>query len=505
MNGPVNMPEPAPLKAEGPQPLIRDLPEGEPYPVEVLGDLAPAVRAVQGVTQAPVAIPAASALAVASLAIQGHADVEALAGARPTSLFLLTIAASGERKSSCDAPLMRGVGAYEETERKKQADDIRKFEDDHALWKSEHDAIIRAAGSTKDEKRIGARADLEGLREEPRPPVPPDRTVSEPTFEGLCEMLRWALPSLGLFSDEGGQFLGGHAMNSDNRQKTLAAFNGLWSGEPIRRTRKGDGFYTLHGRRVAVHLMAQPGVAHALLADSLAGDTGFLARFLIAEPVSTIGTRAHAKAITDWSSIEAFTRRLGEILRTEMKMDQHTKALELRMLRLSLEARDLLIRFSDAVEAAQAPGGEYEGIRATASKAAEQAARIAGVLTLWRDLEASEITEAVMADAVKLAGWYLGEALRLASVAKISVEVTQAEKLRKWLLGSWPHDHVTLREIVQFGPGALRESPKAKAAIALLAQHGWLAAIGEPTIIRGTARREAWRIVRVAGSPACGG
>jgi hypothetical protein len=89
---------------EGPQPLLREIPPGLPYPAEALGPLRPAVEAVAGATQAPVAIPAASALAVASLAVQGFADVDTLRGPRPTSLFLLTIARSGERKSSCDAP-----------------------------------------------------------------------------------------------------------------------------------------------------------------------------------------------------------------------------------------------------------------------------------------------------------------------------------------------------------------------------------------------------------------
>ncbi len=49
-----------PYKSEGPQPLVREIPAGEVYPVEALGPLRAAVEAVQGMTQAPVAIPAAS-------------------------------------------------------------------------------------------------------------------------------------------------------------------------------------------------------------------------------------------------------------------------------------------------------------------------------------------------------------------------------------------------------------------------------------------------------------
>ena len=51
--------------AEGPQPLMREIPPGHPYPVAALGPLRAAVEAVQDRTQAPVALAAQSALAVA--------------------------------------------------------------------------------------------------------------------------------------------------------------------------------------------------------------------------------------------------------------------------------------------------------------------------------------------------------------------------------------------------------------------------------------------------------
>ena len=80
------LPNSQPFNPEGPQPLLRELPPSQPFPEETLGPLLPAVRAVQSSTQTPLAIPAASALALASLAVQGFADVDTLAGRRPTSL-----------------------------------------------------------------------------------------------------------------------------------------------------------------------------------------------------------------------------------------------------------------------------------------------------------------------------------------------------------------------------------------------------------------------------------
>lgn len=491
------MPDPIPFLSEGPQPLLREIPAGEAYPVHALGPLQAAVEAVQGMTLAPVAIPAASALAVASLAVQGFVDVETLCGTRPVSLYALTIAQSGERKSSCDAPLMSSLRAFEKEEAKARRDAMASWENAHALWRGERDRILAEAKKSKGEKRIAAEADLNALGKEPAAPPSPDRTVTEPTYEGLTRKFAEGMPTLGIFSDEGGQFLGGFAMSSENRQKTLAALNDLWQGNPIRRTRQGEGSFTLYGRRLAVHLMVQPGVARAFMADPMAADTGFLPRFLICEPPSTIGTRLQSLTRHNGHSLDAFAARLRAILDRPLPMDAETRELEPRILRLSHEARAMLVQFSDAVEAAQASGGEYAHITGYASKAAEQACRIAGVLTAWGDLDAPEVTGETMAHAITLAAYYLGEAARLSDAATVSAEVERAEALRKWLLTNWPHPEVLPRDVLRLAPiRALRESPAAKAAIGMLVKHGWLVALPEGSEVRGKARKEAYRIAR---------
>ena len=498
MNAQPHMKE-TPFTPEGPQPLVREIAPGAPYPVHALGPLRPAVEAVQGMTQAPVAIPAQSALAVASLAVQGFADVETLGGPRPTSLYALTVARSGERKSACDAPLMAGLRDHEREQAKAQRDEMERWRNAHALWKGARDKILAEAKSGKGEWRTAAQADLEALGPEPEAPPSADRTVTEPTFEGLTKLFVHGQPSLGLFSDEGGQFLGGHAMNSENRQKTLAAFNDLWQGNPIRRTRAGDGHATLYGRRLAVHLMAQPTVARGFMADPLAADTGFLPRFLLCEPPSAIGTRMQANARRDDMALASFAGRLRDILETPLPMDPETRELQPRVLPLVPQARALLVAFSDAIEGAQAPGGDLAHITGTASKAAEQAARIAGVMALWRDLEAVNVDAREMACAIELAQFYLAEASRLASAALVSTEIDRAEALRRWLLESWPEPEVLVRDVVRLGPNPLRESPKARAALGILEKHGWLAPLEAGTVVRGAARAEAWRIVKGAG------
>lgn len=475
-----------------PQPLIREIPPGLPYPVAALGPLRPAVEAVQAQTQAPVAIPAQSALAVAALALQGFANIETLGGYRPLSLYCLTIAVSGERKSSCDAPLMAAMRSFERDQVAAYAEALKAWAIDHAVWKAKHDRVL---GDIK--KGQADRSALAAIGPEPAAPPLPDRLVAEPTYEGLTRLFQMGQPSLGLFSDEGGQFLGGFAMSKDNRQKTLAALNSLWMGDPIKRTRQGEGAFTLYGRRLSVHLMVQPLVGHDLLGDPLAGDTGFLPRCLICEPESTVGSRLHETSQQRPLPIAGFGARLAEILATDLPMDPDTRELRPRELRLSAEAREALIAFNDRVEMAQAPGGDMETVRGFASKAAEQAARIAGVLTLWDDLDAPEVSAQAMAWGIDLAFFYLCEAQRLAGAARLSPEISAAEAIRKWMLSdSWGEGWLTIRDILQRGPGRFRESPVAKQAVQVLEAHGWLAKLPSGTVLDGKARREAWSIIR---------
>lgn len=484
---------------EGPQPLLREIPPGQPYPVEALGPLRDAVEAVQGMTQAPVAIPAQSALAVASLAVQGFANVETLGGDRPLSLYALTIARSGERKSTCDGMLMQGLRDHEREEAALHRDGMKRWLTRYALWKAQHDAAVNTVKKTGKggKTQADAEADLAALGDEPAAPPSPDRTVTEPTYEGLTRKFAEGMPSLGIFSDEGGQFLGGFAMSSDNRQKTLAALNDLWQGNPIRRTRQGEGSFTLYGRRLAVHLMVQPGVARDFMADPKADDTGFLPRFLICEPPSTIGTRLHGLTRDGTGPLDAFAARLGSILRTPLPMDPESRALEPRRLSLAPDARALLTEYADAVEIAQRPGAAMSSVTGYASKSAEQACRIAGVLTLWRDLAAPAVEAEDMASAIELADFYLSEALRLADAAKVSEETDRAERLRRWLVEEWPHAEVMTRDVVQKAPvRALRETKTATAALGVLERHGWVVALPAGTVVRGAPRSTAWRIVK---------
>lgn len=493
--------EPIPFKMEEPQPLVREIPEGEAYPVEALGPIREAVEAVYDKTQAPIAIAAQSALSVASLAVQGFADVETLAGFAPASLFCLTVAASGERKSACDKLLMSGLREHEADAMQTYRIGLAAHQRDMRLWEAKESRLIKDASGTGGEA-IEASTALDAMPQRPTAPVNPNRTATDPTFEGMVKLFANGNPSLGLFTDEGGSFFGGHAMNSDNKLKTCAGLSGLWDGSAINRTRAGDGATTLYGRRLASHMMAQPVAVRPLLADPIASGQGFLARFLICEPKSNIGfrTRIGSNSESD-RALCRFKVKLQSILVSEPQMKEGTtNELEPRQLTLSDDARALLQNFYLATERAQQPNAELSSVTAYASKCAEQAARIAAVLTLWSNQGATTVTGLVMGDAITLSQFYLSEAKRLADAAVISEATEKAELLRKWLIESWGKTEFVPSDVQKLGPNSLRELKAVKPALKMLEESGWIVQLPDGAIVDGKSRKTAYRIVRAANA-----
>lgn len=489
--------EAEPFKPEEPARLLREIPPGARYPIEALGPLREAAEAVHDITQAPPALGAQSALGVASLAAQALGDVETLGGSAPCSLFLLSIAQSGERKSAGDRLLMRPVFEYQRELGAAAADEFAAYRNRLDIWQAKRSAIV-AAAKTKKGNADAAHADLSTLGLEPDAPLSSVIIASEPTFEGIAKNLVISRPALGVFSDEGGGFLGGHAMNSDNRLKTVAGLSGLWDGAPVNRTRAGDGVATFYGRRLACHLMAQPVAAAGLLGDPVANGQGFLARFLICEPPSAIGTRLrHGRDAASDAALARFSGRIGDMLRREPPLTQGTRnELEPPTLAMDADARALLQAFADEVEKAQAKGGDFEAVRPFASKAAEHAARMACVMTLYADPDARRMSAETLADAVTLAGFYLGEAKRLADSASISAETAEAETLRKWLCEKWPEPFISPSDIAQHGPSGMREAAKARRTLRFLESFGHVATADGGAEICGKRRREAFRVIR---------
>ncbi len=475
-----------------PTPLIADVPPAPDYPLHELGPLEAVARAVHDKVQAPAAIGAQSALCIAAFAVQGLADVETLAGTAPCSLFGLTIALSGERKSSCDRLLMTSVYDHQRSLMDAAKDEQAQHENDLQIWDVKA-TVLKKAVAAGDE---AAERELRALDPKPEPPLSGVVCPGDPTFEGLVKLFAVGRPSLGLFNDEAGSFVGGHSMGKDHRLKTMAGLSKLWDGGPINRTRGGDGAESLYGRRLSTHLLIQLAAAAGLLSDPVAAAQGFLPRFLISHPNSTIGTRtATTYQPASDAAIAAFHGKIGLLLRLDLPLREGTRnELVPRVLALSPDARQLLQGYAIRIEKMQVIDGPLRPICAFASKSAEQAARIAGVLTLYENPYAMEVSRERMINGIELAQYYLEEALRIGADACVPEDVQNAETIRRWFGARWCQSYISVRAVVKSGPNAVRNTTTVRAAFRVLEENDWIIRVDGPIEIAGAKSKEVWRI-----------
>jgi Protein of unknown function (DUF3987) len=477
-----------------PEPLRRPLPPSEPYPMAELGPiLAPACASLRRVIQASDAVCGASLLAATSLAVQGLADVHHDGRVHPLSLWFLTVAESGERKSAVDAEAMRPARDYE----KRLAADHIAACSAHAIeleeWKARCDTAKRDAKSAKGSGLIEA---LRSIGPEPLPPLRPVVIVADFTAEGLAKLLAAGRPSVGAFTDEAALVFGGHGMTKETVTRTAGTLCKLWDSGTLDRIRAGDGPVKLWGRRLALHLMAQPIIAERALSDDVLAGQGFLARALLAWPESTAGSRPYrSENLRDDAALKRYAARLSDVLVCPLPLAAGTRnELEPRALRLSPDAFTAWRGLHDAVEAGMKSGGRFATVKPWASKTPEQCLRIAGVLSLLESPNAQAIDGATVERAAELALWHLHEAERLAGTAELSPEVRDAEALLNWC-------HATTRTLLhsgdalRLGPARIRERATFRQAMTELERAGWAQPMESGATINGKHRRNVWRIV----------
>lgn len=478
---------------ESPKPLQRELPDPQPYPFGALGSIiGSAASALHQFTQAPDAICAQSALATANLAVQAHFDVLLHSGLqRPVSCYFLTIAESGERKTSADEVVLKSIREHEALLRTASEESLAKYELESALYEKE----LQLALGRENKDRAAKRLALESLGDKPRRPLEPIILLTEPTYEGLVTNLQRGQPSQGIFSSEAGRFISGHAMNEEHRLKTAAALSELWDGQPINRCRKGDGSFSLIGRRLAIHLMVQPLASSRLLADPVLGDQGLLSRLLTAYPKPTSGTRfyrEHSQATLE--ALDSFANQTKQVMAHIFPTAPgQANELEPRILQPSRAAKRLQIQFADHIEAQLTPDGPLADVRGFANKLPEQAARLAATIKGFEDMEASELAVEDMERGIALSEYYLEEARRLFLSNLFDPKLHLAEQLLSWIRRRGMKT-ISLVEVYQLGPNAIRDAKKAREMMMILQEHNYLRPV-RARCASGGKRREVWEFM----------
>lgn len=382
---------------------------------------------------------ASSALAALSLAVQAHADVkraEKLQG--PTGLFLLTVAESGERKSTCDGFFMQAIREYEANQAETAKPLLKEHKAAMEVWEAKRGGIKE---KTRQLSKAGkpAREQEEALRDlehdKPEPPRVPRLIYGDATPEALKWNLAKGWPSGGVVSSEAGLVFGAHGMGKDSVMRNLATLNQLWDGVDIATERRTTESFTVRGARLTIALQVQEATLRSFFDRSggLARGTGFLAHFLLAWPESTQGHRPFTEPPESWPALARFNQRIAGILQQDAPIDEDG-ALSPPVLPLAVDTKAAWVMFHDAIESELRSGGELYDVRDVASKTADNAARIASLFQIFEHGGGGAVGLDAFEGASRIAAWHLHEARRFYGELALPEEQANAVRLDSWLL-----------------------------------------------------------------------
>ncbi|WP_455913765.1 YfjI family protein [Pseudomonas syringae] len=451
-----------------PRPLIESNPLPQPYPVQALGGiLRPAVERMADVIGVPLALAAQSVLAASALATQGHAGLQFDGRNYPLSLYLITVAASGDRKTAADRCALLPAREWEREQ-----------------WQRYREQLARYQAAQRKAQRIKP-ADIDSTNsiQFEAEPSAPRLITTDPTIEALIKGLCHDLPCMGLFCDEGGQFLGSTTMSRDNRLKAVTTLSSLWDGSPIDRARSMIGeSLRAYDRRLSLHLMLQPYLAMQLLSDPLMQGQGIMGRCLMTWPTSLAGRRSYQSVdLSKDAALQRYHHRLAALFQQPWSLSPDG-ALQLSLLTLSPLARRRWIDLHDAIEAQLGEFGELASVRPSGSKAADNLLRIAGILAMVEESSVVEVDHIQRASA--LVGYYLTEIQRLTEQEPVCRVKEEADRLLRWLqVKDWKR--FSIRDLNRNGPRFARKSSRhtAKLLVELL-DHQWLITDGHTFEVR---------------------
>lgn len=454
-----------------PQPLTAKV-EAEDYPVEALpGTIRAAVEEVHGFVKAPLPMVASSALAALSLAIQAHVDVkraERLSG--PVGKFFLTIADSGERKSTCDGFFMKAIRDYQDAQAEAAKPLLADYRADFDAWEAKRNGIKE---KIRQQSKAGkpTLSDELALRElehsKPELPRVPRLIYADVTPEAMAYGLARHWPSGAVISSEAGIVFGSHGMSKESVMRNLGLLNQLWDGTSLTIDRRSTESFTVRGARLTVALQVQEPTLREFFRSTgaLARGTGFLARFLVAWPESTQGYRPFTEAPASWPHLETFHRRITAILEQPIPMDDDG-ALTPALLSLDREAKIAWIAFHDAIEGELASGGELYDVRDVASKSADNAARLAALFQIFEHGQGGAIGAEAFQSASQIVAWHLHESRRFFGALALPQELADAARLDCWLIDYYQRGqtHIVGKNHVR-RHGPLRDGGRLDAAI----------------------------------------
>lgn len=434
-------------------------------PVEIQNTVWTVERAVQS----PVPLIAASTLSAMAIACQGLVDVQMPTGqVAPTSLFFITTAESGERKSATDRMLTQSISQLQSKWAAAAVDLEKDFANAMELWRVEHSAIeakLRRAIKRNQPCDDLRAVFLEHARYKPLPAQNPRVIYSDTTIEAMLQNMHVTWPYAALVSSEGSGVLSGHAM------RQIGVLNSLWDGsEGIRVDRKTEASFTLQNARLSMSIMVQRKPFEQFLSRNHgeAWETGLLSRTLVAEPLSRQGSRIDygPQVQGEGTDLEWFHARVGELIQQTVAARNAQRPREL--LSFTPEAATEWRQFANQIEGQLTPGGYFDDVRGFASKLTNNMSRLAAVMHYFCG-RPGPIDLDTTRSAIALATWYATEFKQLfGAVEGFAIREDLGRLLVDWLWRRFKRNGLIdcpIDEIYHYGPSKVRKRAALEIAI----------------------------------------
>jgi putative DNA primase/helicase len=395
----------------------------------------------------------------------------------PVSLFVLAVAESGERKTTCDRILGAALREWERDRTRVAAPDQAAHASATAVLQAKRDGLLEAIRRKRRDGHDTAEDEAalnELAHDTPQATPVPRLLYADATPEALSHALASGWPSGAVMSAEAGAVFGAHGMGYETILRNLALLNTLWDGGEIAVDRRSKPSFRVRDRRLTFGLMVQPEALRGFLerAGTLPRGSGFIARFLIAWPASTQGSRSYRVAPESMPAVGRFEARIRELL--EMPLSTHADGgLQPAELALSLPAHTAWVLAHDRIERALASGGDLADIRDVAAKAAENIARLAALFHVLAHGPVGVIDMDAIAGAAGIISWHLHEARRLLSDLDTPNDLSAAIKLDDWLIAEARRTgshRIATNRVYRCGPSPVRDAKDMKTALATLAE-----------------------------------
>lgn len=420
-------------------------PEDETYPWEALPQtIRGAVIEICENDGLAVPIAAQAVLSAVSLACQDliWVDRRIAAGHKSVcSLFFLTVADTGSRKSRADQLVVGPIEEYDLARRAAFAEEMAAYELSQVTLRRQIRELEKAAGQLLRKfitRPVSGDADAEKLAQkagemarkveqklaelnrqviERREPRQQKLLYEKIPIRMLEQCLAQNWPAAGLFSEEAAGIL------NSKGESDMASLDRLWDGgsiDVVGRTKQES--FSVHDPRLTLSLMVQPIAFDRFLAlkGELAKGIGLMSRLLLSRPETAYGKRMF-KRLEDRSTawIDRCNRRI-QVLLSHSHASIEDRAANRMTLYFEPDAQQFWEAKYNEIELGMASNGKFENEREFANRIAEHAARFSALFHFFECGEMNNVTSAGLAipkstveAAFTVAEWYLNEYKRV--------------------------------------------------------------------------------------------